>query len=155
MSDNLQSLMDEILTKNDKYFPGWEKMSIDGDHDWKPEEVEWLMNQMMHVYWTNAIAGEGGELASLTIQMVKEIILSNAISSETGELANFAKKYMREALNWGGKKLTYDEYRNHVAEELADIFIYLVLYSKVMDIDLVRAVRIKTDENYKERFKVE
>lgn len=131
MIDDLQSLMDEILVKNDKYFPGWERMTLDRSREWTVDDFEELLNELMHVYWTNAMSGEAGELS------------------------NFSKKYMREALNWGGKRITKTQYREHTAEELADIFIYLVLYSKVLDIDLVNAIRIKVDINYQERFKVE
>jgi NTP pyrophosphatase (non-canonical NTP hydrolase) len=117
-TDDLQALMDEILYKNELYFPGWED--------------SWLFDEAKkHYYWTNAMAGE------------------------VGELCNASKKHGRFLDSWGGKKLNREEYNEFAAEELADIFIYVVLYSKVLDIDLIRAIRLKVDENYKERFKVE
>jgi len=128
---NLEELAKEIIDKNNKYFPGWKKIELDSDEMWTKEEVEWLINEMRHVNWTNAISGEAGELS------------------------NLSKKHNRNTFDMGGRKIDDKEYHKAVAEELADIFIYVVLYSEVMEIDLPRAIRLKMDENYKKRFKVE
>jgi len=126
---SLDELMQETLENNDKFFPGWEDFKIDATSDWTVEDIEYLGKEMMHLYWTNAIAGEAGELA------------------------NGSKKYLRYVLGWAGKKLTWEEYQAMAELELGDIFIYLVLYSRILGIDLRESIRKTLEKNYR-RFEI-
>jgi len=85
----------------------------------------------------------------------KHIYWTNALSGEVGELCNGSKKHHRFLAKWAGKNLNREEYKEYASEELADIFIYLVLYTDILGIDFSKAVRDKAEVNWKKRFKVE
>ena len=78
---------------------------------------------------------------------------SGALAGEAGEMANANKKYVRWTRNWSGKKLTWEEFQKNGGEELADIFIYVVLYARILGVDLAKVVADKVDENYR-RFEI-
>ncbi|KAA6322411.1 hypothetical protein EZS27_028040 [termite gut metagenome] len=52
-----------------------------------------------------------------------------ALMGEVGEMANYIKKIVR-----GDMK--YEQQKNHISEELVDIFIYVIKLTYQMDIDL-------------------
>lgn len=124
---NLAEIAKEILEYNEERFPGWKWQRVSADKDWTVEDIEWLLNQLMHLHWTASLAGE------------------------VGELANAAKKYTRTVLGWTGKKLTYEEYRDFAKEELGDIFIYWLLYCDLLELDPTEVVRESLEKN-QERF---
>ncbi len=113
----LSEAAEEILEYNERRFPGWKWQRVSADVDWTVEDIELLLNQLMHLHWTTSLAGE------------------------VGELANAAKKYTRTVLGWAGKKLTFEEYRDFAKEELGDIFIYWLLYCDLLELDPAEAVR--------------
>ena len=124
---NLAEISEEILEYNEKRFPGWKWLRISADKDWTVEDIEYLLNQLMHLHWTTSLAGE------------------------IGELANAAKKYIRTVLGGVGKKLTFEEYRDFAKEELGDIFIYWLLYCDLLELDPTEVVRESLEKN-QERF---
>ena len=75
----------------------------------------------------------------------KRLFFSNALAGEVGEYCNLIKKYERGDISNETKFL---KFRNNIRDELADIFIYLVLNSRVNEIDLEYAIldKIKTIE---------
>lgn len=66
---------------------------------------------------------------------------SNAVAGEVGELCNVVKKLRRDDM---GTKGTQDPSRPQLmamlADEMADVFLYLDLLSEFYDIDLPRAI---------------
>lgn len=78
---------------------------------------------------------------------------SGALAGEAGELANANKKYVRWTRNWSGKKLSWEEFQKAAGSELADIFIYVLLYARILGVDLAEVVADKVDENYR-RFEI-
>lgn len=75
-----------------------------------------------------------------------------AMIGEAGEYCNLVKKLNR--LNAGIKDYkgeTLDEIRAKMADELADVFVYLVLNAHYMDIDLEGAVNIKFNRDSEKR----
>lgn len=73
-----------------------------------------------------------------------------AISGEVGEFANLVKKLLRE-YNHANTKPT-EEMMARMREELADIFIYLVKLSMLLNMDLEKEYYKKVNRNEK-RFK--
>jgi NTP pyrophosphatase (non-canonical NTP hydrolase) len=65
-----------------------------------------------------------------------------ALAGEVGELANLVKKVERGDLRMGEAKV-----RHAMAMELTDCFIYLLLLSVLMDVDLEKAYQVKRAEN--------
>jgi NTP pyrophosphatase (non-canonical NTP hydrolase) len=73
--------------------------------------------------------------------------LGNAAAGELGEMCNIIKKLEREALGLKGSRATEQE----LADEIADVIIYLDLVARHRNIDLAAAVRAKfnaTSEKY-------
>lgn len=68
-----------------------------------------------------------------------------AIAGECGEFANIVKKVLRqhERLN--------DEMKEHMREEVTDIFIYCLLTSSLLEMDIEKEFLKKLERN-KERF---
>lgn len=65
--------------------------------------------------------------------------LGNAIAGEVGEACNIIKKLEREALGLRGSRATSQD----LADELADVIIYIDLLAARFDIDLEEAIRSK------------
>lgn len=63
----------------------------------------------------------------------------NAIAGEVGEACNIIKKIERERLGLRGSRATLSE----LAEELADVIIYIDLLAADCNIDLEQAIKIK------------
>lgn len=61
---------------------------------------------------------------------------SNALAGEVGEVANVAKKMERERLGLVGSKATLED----LADELADVIIYADLLANEAGLDLAQAV---------------
>lgn len=73
--------------------------------------------------------------------------LGNAMAGECGEACNVIKKLERERLGARGRRATPEQ----LAEELADVVIYVDLIARRMNVDLGEAVRAKfnkTSEGY-------
>ena len=68
-----------------------------------------------------------------------------ALTGEVGEFANVLKKVLREPNK-------FDEKLAHMKEELADVFIYVMLLSVALKMDLESESRKKLEFN-KEKFK--
>ena len=68
-----------------------------------------------------------------------------ALTGEVGEFANVLKKVLREPAK-------FDEKLAHMREEIADIFIYIMLLSVTLKMDLEAECKKKLEFN-KERFK--
>ena len=75
---------------------------------------------------------------------------SNALNGEAGELANTVKKIVRDVM-FRDKNLDINKYLEDIKEELADIVIYTILISHLLDIDLENAIIEKIEKN-KKRF---
>lgn len=84
--------------------------------------------------WSNATAGEAGELA--------EVVLALAVTKYTGRLANTLKKLDRQMP--GDPDIA--TLREQAAKELADIVLYADLTAAELNIDLGEAVRAKFNE---------
>jgi NTP pyrophosphatase (non-canonical NTP hydrolase) len=92
------------------------------------------------VYWSNALAGEVGELGEL----INILLIHYKMFIKTGNLCNTLKKLER------------DNILNRLAfkEEMADIFIYLALTADVLNLDLERAILDKLEVIKERREKV-
>ena len=64
-----------------------------------------------------------------------------AISGEVGEFANLVKKVMRN------KEKLNDEMLSHMKEEVTDVFIYVLLASKLLNMDLETEFLKKQEKN--------
>lgn len=84
-----------------------------------------------------------GQITNENIEMLEFLIVS--LTGEVGETANIVKKIARGDCLWEEKK-------NELQEEIADIFIYLLKMSYQMDIDLEEAYLNKMKKN-QERFR--
>lgn len=73
--------------------------------------------------------------------IIEHIYWPLCISGEAGELANAAKKHNRVLRGWIGQGLTWEEYQEKAKDEMGDIFIYLVLYSRILGVPLEEAVK--------------
>ena len=69
----------------------------------------------------------------------------NALAGETGEACNIIKKLERERLGVGGTKSTVAD----LAEELADVVIYLDIIAMKTGIDLESAIKDKFNKTSK------
>lgn len=74
----------------------------------------------------------GGDFFSL-------LYFSNALAGEVGELCNIVKKMERERLGAAGSRATKEE----LAEEIADVYIYLDLLCTKADIDAQPVITAK------------
>ena len=66
----------------------------------------------------------------------------NELAGEAGEACNVIKKIERERLGIRGSRDTIE----HLAEELADVIITVLLVAKSMDIDVKKALRMKIEK---------
>ena len=124
---SLEEVAKEILDYNEDRFPGWEWQKVDATRDWTVEDIEILLNTLMNIYYTACIAGEAGELVNKT------------------------KKYLRSVLGWTGSQMPYDEYWLEAFDEMGDIFIYWLLYCKVMGFNPAQVAKAALEKN-KKRF---
>jgi len=76
-----------------------------------------------------------------SVKMTEEF-LGNALAGEVGEACNIVKKLARKRLGILGDTATTDE----LAEELADVIIYVDLLAKHYNIDLANAIRHKLNK---------
>ena len=72
-----------------------------------------------------------------------------ALSGELGEIANPIKKFVRTSERQGIDLAAYDTMRTALHEEVADVFIYLLILCDVLDIDLEKAYYDKVAVNEK------
>ncbi|MCX6746378.1 MAG: nucleotide pyrophosphohydrolase [Candidatus Parcubacteria bacterium] len=81
------------------------------------------------------------------------LYLMTCLAGETGELANLVKKYYREKVR--NYRLSTDGQKDFVSlikEELTDVFIYTMILSYLLDVDLEKEFFNKLKKN-EERFK--
>lgn len=77
---------------------------------------------------------------------------TTCLAGEVGELCNLTKKYDRWRRGWSGKKVDPKTFREKSELEFGDIFIYLILMSRIWGFDLRKAIRKTLVKNYR-RFK--
>jgi dCTP diphosphatase len=70
--------------------------------------------------------------------------LSLALMGEVGELAAELQWLTEEQIH---RKLNDSHLRDRLADEMADVLIYLIRLADVTDVDLISAVRVKIDKN--------
>jgi len=81
------------------------------------------------------------------------LYLTTCLAGENGEFANLVKKYYREEIQ--NYRVSTDQGKDFLGlmkEELADIFIYVIILSYLLDIDLEKEFFNKIEKN-EERFK--
>jgi NTP pyrophosphatase (non-canonical NTP hydrolase) len=66
-----------------------------------------------------------------------------ALGGEVGEMLNNTKKFLRDSSNL---KVDFDKFVANTKEELADVFLYLVLLARFMGVDLEQAILEKIAE---------
>ncbi len=101
---------------------------------------------MLDMQYFSSINKERCESPSGFNHKLKSWTLSDWITATTGELgeaANIAKKLNRVRDGVPGNKETLLELRIGLAEEIADVFIYLDLLAQSQDLDLETIVRAK------------
>lgn len=91
--------------------------------------------------WASAAAGEAGEMLD---EAIKCFLLSTRAAAAVGRAANIAKKIRRVEQNLERKSPEgLPEFKEKLAEECADVVIYLDLLCSQQGIDLGEAVRAK------------
>jgi NTP pyrophosphatase (non-canonical NTP hydrolase) len=74
--------------------------------------------------------------------------LTNALAGEVGEVANLVKKVVRSVV-YGRGDLRLDNVRQELAEEIADVFTYLLTIAGLLGLDLEKTYLQKLDKNRK------
>ena len=93
-------------------------------------------------YWEEAENIDG------KIEFIKDMVI--ALTGEMGEFANLVKKISRE------RKITMEvpskEMMESLKEELIDCFIYIIILSNILEVDIEKEYLKKTELNH-QRFK--
>jgi NTP pyrophosphatase (non-canonical NTP hydrolase) len=74
--------------------------------------------------------------------------LTNALAGEVGEVANLVKKVVRSVV-YGRGDLRLDDVRQELAEEIADVFTYLLTIAGLLGLDLEKTYLQKLEKNRK------
>jgi NTP pyrophosphatase (non-canonical NTP hydrolase) len=74
--------------------------------------------------------------------------LTNALAGEVGEVANIVKKVVRSVV-YGRGDLRLDDVRQELAEEIADVFTYLLTIAGLLGLDLEKTYLQKLEKNRK------
>jgi NTP pyrophosphatase (non-canonical NTP hydrolase) len=74
--------------------------------------------------------------------------LTNALAGEVGEVANLVKKVVRSVV-YGRGDLRLDDVRQELAEEIADVFTYLLTIAGLLGLDLEKIYLQKLEKNRK------
>ena len=74
--------------------------------------------------------------------------LTNALAGEVGEAANLVKKVVRSVV-YGRGDLRLDDVRQELAEEITDIFTYLLTIAGLLGLDLEKTYLQKLEKNRK------
>ncbi len=74
--------------------------------------------------------------------------LTNALAGEVGEVANLVKKVVRSVV-YGRGDLRLDDVRHELAEEIADVFTYLLTIAGLLGLDLEKTYLQKLEKNRK------
>ncbi|MFZ8809628.1 MAG: MazG nucleotide pyrophosphohydrolase domain-containing protein [Pyrobaculum sp.] len=74
--------------------------------------------------------------------------LTNALAGEVGEVANLVKKVVRSVV-YGRGDLRLDNVRQELAEEIADVFTYLLTIAGLLGLDLEKTYLQKLEKNRK------
>jgi NTP pyrophosphatase (non-canonical NTP hydrolase) len=74
--------------------------------------------------------------------------LTNALAGEVGEVANLVKKVVRSVV-YGRGDLRLDHVRQELAEEIADVFTYLLTIAGLLGLDLEKTYLQKLEKNRK------
>jgi len=75
---------------------------------------------------------------------------TNAIAGEVGEAANIVKKVVRSVV-YGRGDVKLGDVKEALAEELTDVFIYVITMAGLLELDLEREFFKKLEKN-KQRF---
>ena len=73
--------------------------------------------------------------------------LTNALAGEVGEVANLVKKV--RSVVYGRGDLRLDDVRQELAEEIADVFTYLLTIAGLLGLDLEKTYLQKLEKNRK------
>jgi NTP pyrophosphatase (non-canonical NTP hydrolase) len=74
--------------------------------------------------------------------------LTNALAGEVGEVANLVKKVVRSVV-YGRGDLRLDDVKQELAEEIADVFTYLLTIAGLLGLDLEKTYLQKLEKNRK------
>lgn len=74
--------------------------------------------------------------------------LTNALAGEVGEAANLVKKVVRSVV-YGRGDLRLDDVKQELAEEIADVFTYLLTIASLLGLDLEKTYLQKLEKNRK------
>ncbi len=74
--------------------------------------------------------------------------LTNALAGEVGEVANLVKKVVRSVV-YGRGDLRLDDVRQELAEEITDVFTYLLTIAGLLGLDLEKTYLQKLEKNRK------
>ncbi len=78
----------------------------------------------------------------------KLLYLSIALAGEVGELSNVVKKRHRKKIHeLKADDINEEEYKKKITEELVDVFVYTVLFSNELGIDLEKEFYKKMEKN--------
>jgi NTP pyrophosphatase (non-canonical NTP hydrolase) len=121
-------------------------------HRWHDGGGEWLSSD-----WSNALAGEGGELADAIIDVL-------ALTGRIGALCNTVKKVRRHETHVdriAGGQGSYNtpempELEQRVKDEIADVFLYLDLVAAHFELNLEECIfpkfnRVSEAQGFPER----
>lgn len=90
------------------------------------------LRQMQRMFW---------EVDRQSFEIMPDYGYALAIAGEAGEIADCFKKQLQ-----GRHKGGTEGFREAVAEEMADVFMYLLFLPSSMEIDLAGAIRKKLDK---------
>lgn len=91
--------------------------------------------------WSNALAGEVGELAAVLDLFLGALVTQTRLTAATGKIANAVKKLRRHDTGTSpASDGTLEELRSECARELADVVCYADLLAWMLDLDLADAV---------------
>jgi NTP pyrophosphatase (non-canonical NTP hydrolase) len=107
-------------------------------------QAEWDADtQFSAMFFSNALAGEAGELAEAT----QTLLLASSVVVKSGNIANMMKKLERKSLGLRGSEATLED----IAREMADCLTYIDLLAARLGVDLAMAYTGKFNqisENY-------
>lgn len=93
------------------------------------------------LYRSNGMGGEGGEVMEAAKALTQMMLLAS-FGAAIGKSQNIVKKMERTRLDVAGG-ISEEQGKQNLADELADVFIYLDLLAASYDINLEEAIRSK------------
>jgi len=111
------------------------RVSKERCYAWHPEGLE----EWSPTDWSNAAAGEMGELGDAVIELA---LVQLAASAKLGELCNTLKKLRR--LDGGTERVgrgSHEQLLKQIAQEIGDTYIYLDLTAQRLGLDMYDCIR--------------